>query len=75
MNAESILKESVRYDRGGTPIEVVIPYEKFIHFIESNGLDLAYSEKGALREARAEFKAGNFDAFVSSEEAKRELGV
>lgn len=75
MNAESILKESVRYDRGGIPIEVVIPYEKFIHFIESNGLDLTYSEKCSLREAQAEFKVGNFDAFMSSEDAKRELGV
>ncbi len=75
MNAESILKESVRYDRGGMPIEVVIPYEKFIHFIESNGLDLTSSEKNSLREAQAEFKAGNLDAFVSSEDAKRELGV
>lgn len=75
MNAESILKDSVRYDRGGIPIEVVIPYEKFIHFIESNGLDLTDSEKSSLREAQAEFKAGNFDSFVSSEDAKRELGI
>ena len=58
MNAESILKESVRYDRGGIPIEAVIPYEKFIHFIESNGLDLTDSEKNSLHEAQAEFKRG-----------------
>jgi len=75
MNAELIFKESIRYDRGGKPLEVVIPYEKFIHFIESNGLDLTDAEKVCLREAHAEFKAGDVDAFISSEEAKRQLGV
>ena len=75
MNTESIFKESIRYDQGGKPLEVVIPYEKFIHFIESNGLDLTDLEKACLRESHAEFKSGNEDAFVSSEEAKRQLGV
>ena len=65
----------MRESLGGKPLEVVIPYEKFIHFIESNGLDLTDSEKVCLREAQAEFKAGDVDAFVSSEEAKRQLGV
>lgn len=33
MTAEALLKENIRYDRGGKPIEIVIPYEEFIDFI------------------------------------------
>jgi hypothetical protein len=29
MTAEAILQKSVRYDRAGKPLEVVIPYEEF----------------------------------------------
>ena len=39
MNAETIIKENTRFDRGGRPLEVVIPYKQFIDFIEEHGLD------------------------------------
>jgi hypothetical protein len=74
MNAEAILEENIRYDSGGKPLEVVIPYEKFIDFIESNGLDLTEEEKESIREAEADRRSGNTEAFTSLEEIKRELG-
>ncbi len=45
MTAEAILQKSVRYDRGGEPLEVVIPYGEFIDFIETYGLDLTEDER------------------------------
>lgn len=75
MTAEGILKENIRYDRGGKPVEVVIPYEEFIDFIETYGLDLSDEEKVDLLEAQADIKAGRFENFVSAEEAKRQLGI
>lgn len=33
MTAESILQKGIRYDRGGKPLEVVIPYEEFVDFV------------------------------------------
>jgi PHD/YefM family antitoxin component YafN of YafNO toxin-antitoxin module len=75
MTAETILQKSVRYDRGGKPVEVVIPYEQFIDFIETYGLDLSEEEKEDLREAIADREKGRNDRFVSAEEAKREFGL
>jgi hypothetical protein len=75
MTAEAILEKSVRYDRGGTPVEVVIPYQEFIDFIEAYGLDLSKDEKEELREGISDREEGRQDRFVSSEEAKRQLGL
>jgi len=75
MTAEGILKNGIRYDRGGKPVEVIIPYEQFIDFIETYGLDLDDEDKEALREARADREAGRHDRFVSADEAKRQLGL
>ena len=75
MNAEVILEENTRYDRGGKPLEVVIPYEKFIDFIESYGLDLTEEERNYLLGVQADIKAGRSREFISSEEAKRQLGL
>ena len=75
MTAEAILEKSVRYDRGGKPVEVVIPYEQFIDFIETYGLDLSDEEKEDLREAIADREKGRDERFLSAEEAKRQLGL
>ncbi len=75
MTAEALLEENVRYDRGGNPVEVVIPYADFIDFIESYGLDLSDTEKSNIREARTDIKSKHFENFVSAEEAKRQLGI
>lgn len=34
MTAEGILKNGIRYDRSGQPVEVIIPYEQFIDFTQ-----------------------------------------
>lgn len=75
MNAEAILEENTRYDRGGKPLEVVIPYGEFIDFIESYGLDLTEEERKHLLEVQADTKAGRSRESISSEEAKRQLGI
>lgn len=75
MKAEAILRKSVRYDRDGKPLEVVIPYVDFVEFIETYGLDLTVDEKESIREARGDLAAGRHGNFVGSEEAKRLLGL
>jgi len=75
MTAEAILQKSVRYDRGGKPLEVVIPYEEFVDFIETNGLDLTDEEKDSIREAKADRQAGRMDNFVSLQDLEKELGI
>lgn len=75
MTAEVILQKSVRYDRGGNPLEVVIPYEEFVDFIETNRLDLTDEEKDSIREAKADREAGRMEKFVSLEDLKKELGI
>jgi hypothetical protein len=75
MTAETILEKSIRYDRGGKPVEVVIPYEQFIDFIETYGLDLSEVEKEELRGAIADKEEGRDDRFLSAGEAKQQLGL
>jgi hypothetical protein len=75
MTTEAILEKSIRYDRGGKPVEVVIPYEQFIEFIETYGLDLSDEEQGDLREAIADRKEGRDERFLSAAEAKQQLGL
>ena len=75
MTAAAILENSIRYDRGGNPVEVVIPYEQFIDFIETYGLDLSDEEQKDLRETIAEKEQGRDERFLSAEEAKHQLGL
>jgi|GEM_PF-733235 len=75
MTAETILQKSVRYDRNGKPLEVVIPYEEFVDFVETYGLDLSEDEKGSVREAKADRKAGRMENFVALEDLEKELGI
>ncbi len=67
--------KSIRYDRGGKPVEVVISYEQFIDFIETYGLDLSDEEKEDLREAIADREEGRDERFLSAEDAKQQLGL
>jgi hypothetical protein len=75
MTTAAILEKGIRYDRSGKPLEVVIPYEEFVDFIESNGLDLTDEEKADIREAKADREAGRMEKFVSLEDLEKELGL
>jgi hypothetical protein len=75
MTAQGILQKSIRYDRCGKPLEVVIPYEEFIDFIEVYGLDLTNDEKVSIREAKADREAGRRENFISLEDIEKELGI
>jgi hypothetical protein len=75
MTAEAILQKSVRYDRVGNPLEVVIPYQDFVDFVETYGLDLSDDEKEAIREAQDDREAGRMENFVSLEDLEKELGI
>ena len=55
-------------DEKGNPSEVLIPYEQFVELAETYGLDLAENEENELREALADSKARNRDAFIPAEE-------
>ena len=73
MNVETLIKENTRFDRGGSPLEVIIPYEQFIDFIEEYGLDFTEEERKKIHQARADLEAGNTDAFISLEDLKKSL--
>ena len=75
MTAETILQKGIRYDRGGKPIEVVIPYEQFVDFVETYGLDLTDDEKESIAEAKADREAGRTGNFVALEDLEKELGI
>jgi hypothetical protein len=75
MTTEALLQKSVRYDRNGKPLEVVIPYDEFVDFIESHGLDLTRDEKDSIREAKADREAGRAEQFVALEDLEKELGI
>jgi hypothetical protein len=75
MTTEAILQKSVRYDRGGKPLEVVIPYDEFVDFIETYGLDLSDEEKESIREAKADREEGRTENFVALEDLEKELGI
>jgi hypothetical protein len=75
MTAETILRKGIRYDRGGKPIEVVIPYEQFVDFVETYGLDLTDDEKESIAEAKADRDAGRTGNFVALEDLEKELGI
>ena len=75
MTAETILQKGVRHDRNGKPLEVVIPYEEFVDFVETYGLDLSEDEKDSVREAKADRKAGRMENFVALEDLEKELGI
>ncbi|MEO5714073.1 MAG: hypothetical protein ABIT37_11350 [Luteolibacter sp.] len=75
MTTEAILRKSVRYDRGRNPVEVVIPYDEFVDFVETYGLDLSEDEKESLVEAKADREAGRTENFVALEDLEKELGI
>ena len=54
---------------------MIIPYDEFVDFIETHGLDLTDEEKDSIREAKADREAGRMDHFVALEDLERELGI
>ena len=75
MTTEAILQKSIRYDRNGNPLEVVIPYKEFVDFIETYGLDLSEDEKESIGEAKADREAGRTENFVTLEDLEKKLGI
>jgi len=75
MTAETLIKENTRFNRDGSPLEVVIPYETFIEFIEEYGLDLSPEEVEAIREAKKDHDSGNRQNYISAEALEKELGL
>jgi hypothetical protein len=71
MTVETIIKENTRFDRGGSPLEVVIPYEKFVEFVEEYGLDLTDEEREAIREAKSDWDAGRLDNLLAQKTSKK----
>ena len=74
MSAPALDKKIV-VNEDGEPVEVIIPYDQFVDFMETYGLDMTEEEKEELREANADIDNGNKDAFMSLEEVKKELGL
>ncbi len=74
MTVAALDKEIVLDDQGN-PQKVIIPYEQFVDFVETYGLDLTEEERAGLQEANSDLVAGNEDAFVSFDEVKKELGL
>lgn len=75
MTTAAILQKSVRYDRSGKPLEVVISYEEFIDFVETYGLDLTDDEKDSVCEAKADRASGRLENFVALEDLETEIGI
>jgi len=74
MSAAEALDKKIVVNSKGEPLEVIIPYGQFIDFIEAYGLDLDEEEKAGIRKAQVDIKAGNWGAFLSADEVKREIG-
>lgn len=69
----STLTKKLVVDEQGEPLEVIIPYDEFVDFIETHGLDLSPDDQAAIRQAEADIDAGDEDAFVSLEDLEAEL--
>jgi len=61
-------------DETGTPREAIIPWDQFVELQEVLGLDFTIGEAEELSAARRDLAEGNWDAFVDSEEVRRDLG-
>ncbi len=59
------IHKKIVVDEKGDPQEVIIPWEEFRQLEEALGLDLDTEEVAQLREADADMRSGNREAFVS----------
>ena len=62
------IHKKIVVDENGNPQEVIIPWEEFRQIEEVLGLDLDEKATRQLREADADRRSGNKDAFVSLDE-------
>ena len=74
MSAVETLEKRILFNEAGEPEEVMIPYQRFVEFIEAHGLDLTDEELESIAEARLDLQSGNATAFISHDELVRELG-
>jgi len=73
MTVTALFEKCVRYDRAGKPLEVVVPYEDMLNFIEEHGFDISPQDRVEIFEAMAQSDAGNREGFVTSEEIEQEF--
>jgi len=60
-------------DEAGNPKEAIIPWDQFVELQEILGLDFTAEEERDLVSARRDLEEGNWDAFVGSEELRKDL--
>jgi hypothetical protein len=72
MTAASLPKKLV-VDETGRPIEVIIPYQVFVDFIEEHGLDITEEDRQGILDAEKDIAEANAEAFISLEDLAKEL--
>ncbi len=60
------ITKKIIFDDLGEPSEVVIPYDEFVELSEAYGWDMDETERTELKEAIADSRAGNHEAFVNA---------
>ena len=58
------LEKKILTDAQGNPTQVVIPYDEFLEFVESRGLDLSETEQEQVLQSKKEFDEGNRENFI-----------
>jgi hypothetical protein len=72
MTAASLPKKLV-VDETGRPIEVIIPYQVFVDFVEEHGLDITEEDRQGILDAEKDIAEANAEAFISLEDLIKEL--
>ena len=62
------LEQNILTDKEGNPTHVILPYEKFVNFIESHGLDFTEEERNKIRKSMEDSAAGRRENFVPMDE-------
>lgn len=66
----STIAKKIVVDERGHPLEVIIAWDVYQDLAERMGWDLSEPEVADLKEAMADWKSGNRDAFVSLADLK-----
>lgn len=64
------ISKKIVVDERGNPLEVIIAWDVYQDLAERMGWDLSEDEASNVREAVADWRGGNRDAFVSLAELK-----
>lgn len=66
-------KPKIVVDAKGKPLEVIIPYEQYVEFVEAYGLDLPDDERNSILRAKSAIEKGDYSEFLSAEAVKNEI--